>query len=110
MNTDWTSPKTNIFSAINALRGCLASGHNARLIRLENENCSFPIRTRETRNKPYREQITKKFKHKLWVVEILYNNESKAIQPLFTKILMAIITWLTYLLKFIPKKLVLRFE
>lgn len=108
MYTNWTSPKTNIFSAVNALRNCLASGYDARLIKLENEKCDYPIRTRKTRNKPYKEQITKKFNRKLWVVEMLYNNESKAIQPLFTKILMAIITWLAYPLKFIPKKSVLR--
>jgi hypothetical protein len=46
MNTNWSSPKTNIFAGINDLRICLAGGSKARLIRLENEKCSFPIRVR----------------------------------------------------------------
>jgi hypothetical protein len=41
--TTWTSPKTNIIAAVNDLRGCLASGHKARLIRILNEDCQHPI-------------------------------------------------------------------
>jgi hypothetical protein len=220
MNTNWTSPKTNIFSAINDLRSCLASGHNARLIRLENEKCSHPIRVKNEHNdfrcyefnygtptsinkimadtnmsefskhlslnyvsvfgseeamnryyetgvlsddnlknmgrshlvqvddliaflnktdykraEMYRRQYRnvgngvndvshffdfyrlkrgndshslKQFKHKLWVVEMLSKDEPKAKQPLFTNVLMAVITWVVYPLKFIPKKSVLR--
>lgn len=44
MNTNWSSPKTNFLAGLNDLRKCLASGHNARLIRLRNEECEFPIR------------------------------------------------------------------
>lgn len=50
MNTNWSSPKTNIFAGINDLRKCLASGHKARLIRLENEKCNYPIRVKEPDN------------------------------------------------------------
>ncbi len=46
MNTNWSSPKTNIFAGINDLRKCLAGGNKARLIRLENEKCAFPIRVK----------------------------------------------------------------
>jgi hypothetical protein len=41
--TTWTSPRTNIIAAANDLRGCLASGHKARLIRIFNEDCIHPI-------------------------------------------------------------------
>ena len=41
--TTWTSPKTNMIAAANDLRGCLASGHKARLIRIFNEDCMHPI-------------------------------------------------------------------
>lgn len=44
MNTSWTSPKTNILAGMNALRGALASGEKARLIKLRNEDCAFPIK------------------------------------------------------------------
>lgn len=50
MNTSWTSPKTNIFAAINDLRKCLACGYKARIIRLENEKCAFPIREKDSDN------------------------------------------------------------
>lgn len=42
-NTNWSSPKTNIFAGVNDLRKALASGYNARLIRLKNEECNYPI-------------------------------------------------------------------
>jgi hypothetical protein len=41
--TNWTTPKTNIISAANDLRKCLASGYKARLIKILNEDCQFPI-------------------------------------------------------------------
>lgn len=41
--TNWTSPKTNIIVAANDLRKCLASGYKARLIRILNEDCQYPI-------------------------------------------------------------------
>jgi hypothetical protein len=41
--TTWTSPKINIIAAVNDLRKCLASGYNARLIRILNEDCAHPI-------------------------------------------------------------------
>lgn len=44
MNTNWSTPKTNIFSGINELRKALASGYDAKLIREWNEKCEFPIR------------------------------------------------------------------
>jgi len=44
MNTNWSSPKRNMFSAINLLRTALASGYNARLIKARNEDCEFPLK------------------------------------------------------------------
>ena len=41
--TNWTTPKTNIIAAANDLRKCLASGYKARLIKINNEDCQFPI-------------------------------------------------------------------
>ena len=46
MNTNWSSPKRNFFAGINELRKALAAGVNARLIRILNENCKFPIKVR----------------------------------------------------------------
>ena len=46
MSTSWSSPKRNVFAGINSLRGALAAGMNARLIRLYNEQCSYPIQTK----------------------------------------------------------------
>jgi hypothetical protein len=43
MKTNWSSPKRNIFAAANDLRRCLASGYKARLIRILNEDCLYPI-------------------------------------------------------------------
>lgn len=47
MNTNWSTPKTNIFAAINDLRRALAAGQNARLIKARNEDCAFPIRVKK---------------------------------------------------------------
>lgn len=44
MNTNWSSPKTNLLAAMNSLRDALAAGHKARLIKLRNEDCAYPIR------------------------------------------------------------------
>jgi len=46
MRTNWSSPKTNIFSGMNDLRKCLASGNKARLVRARNEDCECPIRVK----------------------------------------------------------------
>lgn len=43
MNTNWSTPKTNIFAAINELRHALAAGQNSRLIRARNEDCQHPL-------------------------------------------------------------------
>ena len=45
-NTNWSSPKTNIFAGTLTLISALQSGHNARLIRMKNEDCAFPIRVK----------------------------------------------------------------
>jgi len=47
MNTNWSTPKTNIVAGINDLRKALASGQNARLIRLRNEDCAYPIKEKK---------------------------------------------------------------
>lgn len=44
MNTSYSSPKTNIFAALLLLRSALAYGTNARLVKLRNEDCAFPIK------------------------------------------------------------------
>ena len=43
MSTNWSSPKTNFFAGVKDLYSALASGQNAKLIRLENEKCEYPI-------------------------------------------------------------------
>lgn len=43
VNTNWSSPKTNILSALNCLRSALNSGMNVRLIKMRNEDCAYPI-------------------------------------------------------------------
>ncbi|MFW6247129.1 MAG: hypothetical protein ACOC22_03105 [bacterium] len=43
-NTNWSSPKTNIFAAVKDLMIALNSGRNATLIKEWNEDCNYPIR------------------------------------------------------------------
>jgi hypothetical protein len=50
------------------------------------------------------------FKHKLWVVEMLDKNEPKAKLPVTARIVIGIINVLTYPLKFIPRKSVLKMD
>lgn len=50
IKTNYSSPKTNIFSALWSLRSALASGNNARLIRMKNEDCEHPIKVRHEDN------------------------------------------------------------
>jgi hypothetical protein len=47
-NTHWSSPKRNILAGLNDLRKALASGYNAQLIRLANEDCSYPIKVKNS--------------------------------------------------------------
>jgi hypothetical protein len=47
INTNWSSPKTNIFAGLLSLRSALASGENAELIRLNNEDCAFPLQYKD---------------------------------------------------------------
>jgi hypothetical protein len=54
MGTSWSSPKTNIFSAIWCLRGALQHG-NYKLIREFNENCDYPIYDKQKENSDFRE-------------------------------------------------------
>jgi hypothetical protein len=54
--TNWSSPKRNIFAAINDLRKCLASGYRARLIRALNEECEHPIiLSKDEKSKDFRD-------------------------------------------------------
>jgi hypothetical protein len=46
-NTHWSSPKTNIFAGLLSLRSALASGRNAELIRMWNQDCKFPLQYKE---------------------------------------------------------------
>lgn len=220
MNTNWSTPKTNIIAGINDLRKALSSGQNAVLIRARNEDCEHPIKTKvndvdfrnyefnigylstrqdiikstnmsefhkylslnyktcygtqeavkkyyesgclskdnfkgmgvshlvkvedmvrwllvtgdteraemfrkqyltlETANERhfydfYRYKhgslyIAKKFRKKLWVVELLKPDETKARIPWMHKILLGIITMIVYPLKFIPRKSVLKMK
>jgi hypothetical protein len=100
-NTNWSSPTTNIFKGLNLLRRALNSGDNAKLERRWNEECEFPIRINP--NVPWDKQVSKKFKHKVWVV-VLYYNYPKFKAPLMVHVL----NFLAYPLKFIPEKSVLR--
>jgi len=50
MNTNWSTPKTNIIAALMCLRQALISGFRARLIRLRNEDCAHPIRYKHADN------------------------------------------------------------
>jgi len=47
-STSYTTPSTNIFAGTNNLRKALASGSNAKLIRMWNEDCDFPIKVKNT--------------------------------------------------------------
>lgn len=42
-NTNYSSPKTNILSAVLSLRKALSYGYNAVLIKMNNEDCEYPI-------------------------------------------------------------------
>lgn len=44
MGTNWSTPKRTFISGIIDLKRALASGYNARLIKLYNEDCDFPIK------------------------------------------------------------------
>lgn len=99
-NTNWSSPKTNFFAGINLLRGALASGENAKLERRWNQDCAYPIRNNP--KAPWHEQVSKVFKHKVWVV-VLYYNYPKVKVPLLVHVLNV----LAYPLKYIPKRSVL---
>ena len=46
INTNWSTPKTNIFSALLSLKAALTSGYNARLIKMRNEDCQYPIKNK----------------------------------------------------------------
>ena len=48
INTNWSSPKRNIFAAMLLLRTALAAGQNARLIRARNEDCKYPIKVKNS--------------------------------------------------------------
>jgi hypothetical protein len=85
------------------LRGALNSGQNAKLERRWNNECEYPLR--DNPNLPWKEQVTKKFKHKVWVV-VMYYNHPKYKAPVMIHVLNA----LAYPLKFIPSKSVLRMD
>jgi len=48
INTNWTQPKRNMIAALNDLRKALASGRNAKLIRINNEDCAHPIKVKNS--------------------------------------------------------------
>jgi len=100
-NTNWSHPHTNFFKAIMTLRSALASGNNAKLEKRWNHECAYPLR--ENPNAPWKEQITKVFKHRVWVV-VLYSNHPKYRAPLLVKILNVIL----YPFKYVPEKSILR--
>lgn len=43
LSTNWSKPSTNIFSALRQLTSALHYGMNARIIRIYNEDCAYPI-------------------------------------------------------------------
>lgn len=48
INTNWTTPKRNIFAGMLDLRKALAAGYNARLIKIKNEDCQNPIKVKNS--------------------------------------------------------------
>ena len=48
MSTNWTTPKRNCFAGMLDLRSALAAGMNARLIKARNEDCSYPIKVKNS--------------------------------------------------------------
>jgi len=100
-NTNWTHPFTNFFRGMLALRHALASGYNAKLEKRWNAECAYPLR--ENPNAPWKDQISKVFKHRVWVV-VLYTNHKTYSAPLLVRILNVIM----YPLKFVPQKSVMQ--
>jgi hypothetical protein len=100
-DTNWSSPTNNIFKGLNLLRRALNSGENAKLERRWNEECAYPIRVNP--GVPWRDQVSKVFKHKVWVV-VLYYNYKKFRAPIAVHVLNV----LAYPLKFVPERSVLR--
>jgi hypothetical protein len=86
---------------LNLLRGALNSGHNAKLEKRWNKDCEYPIRVNP--EAPWKEQVSKVFKHKVWVV-VLYYNYPKVKVPFMVHVLNV----LAYPLKFVPERSVLR--
>ena len=119
INTHWSTPKTNLFAAINSLRKALISGQNAVLIKMRNEDCKYPIIQKHDDNtKTYwydhfvsksNNQFTpKQYKHKLWVVQLLKTNEPKPNNSKSFNSIIKIINLLSYPLMYIPKKTTLQ--
>lgn len=102
-NTNWSSPSTNIIKGMLSLRSALASGHNAKLEKRWNHECAYPIRVNP--NIPWKDQVSKVYKHKVWVV-ILYYNHPKYHAPFLVKLLNIIL----YPMKFWPEKRVMRMD
>ena len=46
MNTHWSTPKTNVFAALNDLRKALSHGQNARLVKARNQDCAYSIKVK----------------------------------------------------------------
>lgn len=106
VHTNWTSPTPNIFKAIWKLRSALASGGQYVLIKEYNENCDFPLMV--DYSLPYREQVKKVFKHKLWVVASYGKDHPEYKDKGNIPFLIKMINILIYPLKYIPRKSVLR--
>ena len=47
-NINWTEPKRTLLAGLNALRKALSAGKRVQLIRLANEDCSYPIKVRNS--------------------------------------------------------------
>ena len=47
-NTHWSGPKTTLLAGLNSLRQALATGERAKLVRLANEDCSYPIKVKDS--------------------------------------------------------------
>jgi len=101
--TNWSHPRTNIFSGLNCLRTALASGNNAKLERHWNQTCDYPIRVND--KLPWKDQVSKEFKRKVWVVVTYYNHKKYRV-PVFVHVL----NILAYPLKFVPERNVLKMD
>jgi len=101
VHTNWSNPCTNFFAGLLKLRGALASRKDYVLIREWNEKCEFPIRVNP--KLPWNDQVSKVYKHKLWVVASYGKDHDLAKVENKVPFIIKVINVLAYPLRFIPE-------